>query len=200
MDTFLYRKILQIIQQCLLCCTCGMCRLNVELIDGAFKVRRDLEHTYGVSMHTIWFTRLLVQKSLRFKTLSRWCSLGDGWVLTEAIRSMRLQALQRRVYTFPDLVFPLLHFIQETTTYKLFPGTLTGEKTCNLIPITGKTETLFQTILTLSKTKEKIRNNICKVSDWNKTDLNNYCSTLLVISFALKCLRCTKKNKPQNLC
>lgn len=170
MDTFLYRKILQIIQQCLLCCTCGMCRLNVELIDGAFKVRRDLEHTYGVSMHTIWFTRLLVQKSLRFKTLSRWCSLGDGWVLTEAIRSMRLQALQRRVYTFPDLVFPLLHFIQETTTYKLFPGTLTGEKTCNLIPITGKTETLFQTILTLSKTKEKIRNNICKVSDWNKTD------------------------------
>lgn len=128
MDTFLYRKILQIIQQCLLCCTCGMCRLNVELIDGAFKVRRDLEHTYGVSMHTIWFTRLLVQKSLRFKTLSRWCSLGDGWVLTEAIRSMRLQALQRRVYTFPDLVFPLLHFIQETTTYKLFPGTLTGEK------------------------------------------------------------------------
>lgn len=77
---------------------------------------------------------------------------------------MRLQALQRRVFTFPDLVFPLLHFIQETT-YKLFPGTLTGEKTCNLIPITGKTETLFQTILTLSKTKEKIRNNICKVSD-----------------------------------
>lgn len=71
MGTFLYRKILQTIQQCLLCFTRGMCRLNEELIDGAFKVRRDLEHTYEVSMHTIWFTRLLVQKSLRFKTLSR---------------------------------------------------------------------------------------------------------------------------------
>lgn len=189
MDTFLYRKILQIIQQCLLCCTCGMCRLNVELIDGAFKVRRDLEHTYGVSMHTIWFTRLLVQKSLRFKTLSRWCSLGDGWVLTEAIRSIRLQALQRRVYTFPDLVFPLLHFIQETrTTYKLFPRTLTGKKHVIWYQLQVK-QTLFQTILTLSKTKEKIRNNICTKSLIEiKLVKNNYCSTLLVISFALKCL------------
>lgn len=197
MDTFLYRKILQIIQQCLLCCTCGMCRLNVELIDGAFKVRRDLEHTYGVSMHTIWFTRLLVQKSLRFKTLSRWCSLGDGWVLTEAIRSIRLQALQRRVYTFPDLVFPLLHFIQETrTTYKLFPRTLTGKKHVIWYQLQVK-QTLFQTILTLSKTKEKIRNNICTKSLIEiKLVKNNYCSTLLVISFALKCLWGAQKKNP----